>query len=256
MKSEELEINTSIPVQEQGEKASEMFSGVSLKESVKSLYSESADLFAGILKSRLDANGGPYRLLDMGSFKGDLIGGIKNRLNGIPKLDITGVDINAEALNQNDFVDHKVVSDVARMPFIDGDFDVAVARYVLPWNELKNQKVIIHEIARVINKFGVIQHAGADNLDTEKWQKVFHSIFDGSIEKLRRQVYYFASANELEEFMEEMGIKFERSQHRRIDSVSDVFIDKYGLNENESKRVIDALGDSNYIYQTTWIISK
>jgi ubiquinone/menaquinone biosynthesis C-methylase UbiE len=241
---------------EQGQFAQEIFAGKIDKPAIKELYSESAQLFAELIKNRLMPRDEPYELLDVGSFKGDLVDNVVSELGDSYKIKATGIDINGDALIQNTAVDRKVVGDISAMPFRDRQFDISEARYVMPWNVFEKQGDILKEISRVTKGFAIIQHAGADDVDTASWQGVMHNLLNGAVEKLKRKVCYFASAQELEGFMDKMGIKYERVQSRRVDHVSQVFIEKFNLNEVEAQKVISRLGAKDYIYQTTWVITK
>ena len=255
---EEIERNhdfTRLPIiQEQGEASKEVFSGLIEKPAIKELYSESATFFAEIIRSRLSPRDIPYEMLDVGSFKGDLVREVVRNLGGNYKVHTIGIDINENALAENSAVERKVVADVASMPFGDHSFDFSEARYVMPWNELEKQKEILREISRVSKRFAIIQHAGADNTDTVSWQTAIHGLLNGGVDKLKRQICYFASADEIENFMRDLGLTFNRVQNRRVENVSQVFIEKYKLNNEEATQAVSILSDKDYIYQTTWVI--
>jgi ubiquinone/menaquinone biosynthesis C-methylase UbiE len=250
------DITTSFPILEQGEMAQELFSGSVEKPAIKELYSESAGFFAEIIKSRLSPRDTPYEMLDVGSFKGDLVRNVITELGGEYKIKATGIDTNESALAENSAVERKVVADITSMPFDDCSFDFSEARYVLIWNELDKQKEILKEINRVSKNFAIIQHAGADNENTIDWQRAMHSLLKGGVDKLKRQVCYFSSADEIENVMRDSRIIFERVQNRRVENVSQVFIEKYRLNEIEAAQSVSILGNKDYIYQTTWIIGN
>lgn len=83
-----------------------------------------------------------------------------------------------------------------------------------------------------------------------------HTLLKGGVEKLFRQECYFSSGDEIEKWMTEAGIKFRKLQDRKIDTVSDVFIERFKLDEEDAKKTIEILGDKNYIFQTTWLICE
>lgn len=242
--------------QNMGEGSREVFSGVIEKIPLKLLYSESAKFFAELIKDNLSPRTEPYKLLDVGSFKGELLKNIIAELDNHYKLNTTGIDINEKALGENNILDNKVVADLAAMPFEDDSFDLSEARYVLVWNSPERQRDILREINRVSNELAIIQHAGADDLNTTVWQEKMHSLLHGGVEKLLRPESYFSSADEIEGWMKDLGIKFKRVQHRRVDKVSQVFIERYKLDKEGTNKTLQILGDKDYIFQTTWIIKK
>ncbi len=81
-------------------------------------------------------------------------------------------------------------------------------------------------------------------------------MLDGKeIPKLKRIDHYFSSRNEIEKWMQENKINFERLMERKIENLEDVFIERYNLNDGESLKTKEILGDKNYIIQTTWLIT-
>ncbi len=245
-----------LAAQDMGEAAQEMFSGKTHESSVGQLYAETAALFAEVIKNKLPPRDAPYEMLDVGSFKGDLVANVVKEVGDDYHFAITGIDVNGEALEQNQAVSTKVTADISAMPFADRQFDVTEARYVLVWNKPEKQEQILREINRVTSDFSILQHAGADNTDTSAWQHNIHALLSGGVPKLQRQECYFSSADEIEQWMTQNGIQFKRIQHRKVDKVSSVFIEKFKLSEEETRVTHQILGDKDYIYQTTWIIGE
>jgi ubiquinone/menaquinone biosynthesis C-methylase UbiE len=220
------------------------------------LYAETASYFARIIRNHLKPEEQPYQMLDVGTFKGELVSNVVKELGDSFHFHITGIDINEEALSVNTVVDDKIMADIAEMPFSEKSFDIAEARYVLSWNTLERQKLILREINRVSKRFAIVQHVGADRTGTEGWQKAMHTLMNGGVEKLSRQECYFSSGDEIEKIMTDSGIRFQNLQDRRVDNVSDIFIERYKLNKVEIRKMLDILGNKDYIYQTTWLIGE
>ncbi|PIQ91728.1 MAG: hypothetical protein COV70_02125 [Parcubacteria group bacterium CG11_big_fil_rev_8_21_14_0_20_39_22] len=245
-----------ISPQEMGTSATEVFSGKSERMAISELYAESAETFADIIRERIQPRDEPYTLADLGSFKGELLKNILQELGSQYSFIKTGVDLSEDALVSNSTVENKVAADISKLPFSDNSFDISTARYVLVWNDADRQKKIVNEINRITSNLGILQHAGADRENTKEWQGKMHSLLNGSIDKIARNKYYFSSANEVELWMNEQNIKFECNQDRRVDNVADVFIQRYQLSLEEAQKIIEKLGEKNYIYQTTWVIHK
>lgn len=67
-------------------------------------------------------------------------------------------------------------------------------------------------------------------------------------------VTFFSSGEDVERWMINNGINFERLMERKVEKVSNVFIERIALNESEAQIARDLLGDKDYIIQTTWLI--
>lgn len=236
-----------------GSHTSEVFAGKVESPALKEMYSESADFFVAIIKSRLDMGKGPYSLADLGSFRGELL---QNVLQKLPEkvFEPVVVGINRLALQEN-AAKRKVVADLERIPLGDHSVDIALVRYVLQLNNLEKQKEIVKEVARVIKKFAIIQHLGADNVDTGTWRsQVNNALSSSQIPKLTQQGRFYSSRDEVEQFMNEEHVSFERVQDRVVQHLSDVYISRYGLNAEEAVKVRELLGNKDFIAQTTWLL--
>lgn len=234
----------------QGLHAWKLFHGVSSNSTTKLLYSESASLFAKILRSNLSV--GSYTLLDMGSHRGELLEDLVSELNGYD-LNTIAVDLNEEDLATNG-AQTKIKSDLAHLPIENKSVDIDVARYVMAWNSIAKQKEIIKEIARVTKRIAIIQHQGADQNNPKALQNASKKLFDGSILSLEREEFYFSSSDEIETIFKDLDLNFEKIQSRRIDNLSDVYIEKYQIPQSDATKVKEILSGSDYIIQTTWVI--
>ncbi len=238
----------------QGEEGGRVFRGESASNTVKELYVQSAENFAEIIKGKIPAREEPYLLADLGGHKGELL---ENLLAILPEyhFDTVTVDVNEDALAENTATQMKIIGSLDHLPLGNASVDLAMARYVLPWNDEMGQRKILKEISRVVKSFAIVEHAGADNEEPAVWREHIEDLFDGEeVSKLKRGTNLFSSRKEVEQWMQEDGIKFERVAEKRVEKVSNVFIEKWVLDPEESQKTRDILGDKDYIIQTRWVI--
>lgn len=236
----------------QGVLAEKLFHGISNNKTIKLIYGESADLFSDVIREKFNPESGPYNLLDLGSHKGEFLQDFIKRL---PEYEFitTAVEFNDFDLEKN-IADNKVLSDVKEVSLEDKKFDITTSRYVLAWNSIENQKRIISEIKRLTKGIAVIQHQGADKNNPDELQKSSEELFNGAIPSLKRDEFYFSTETQLEDILKENDIKYEIIQSRKIEGLAEIFIEKYSLEDSDSKKVEDILKDSNYIVQTTFVL--
>jgi len=240
------------PIFDMGVKTSDIFRGKSESGSVKEIYGESARFFSDIIRSRFPADK-KYSLLDIGSAKGELL---SEMLEYLPEyeFDITATDTNSGVINENP-AKNKVVADAESLPVNDHDIDIVLMRYVLQFNSLNSQENILREIQRVTKGVSIIQHGGADNVDSNNWRNRVDQMFHSSeLLPLKRDGIFYSSQNEVESLMNKNNIHYERIQSRRIEGLSQAFIERYSLDNDQIELIKRMLGDKDYIMQTTWII--
>lgn len=218
---------------------------------MKLIYAESADLFAGLITNRLEK--GEYSLLDLGSHKGEFLEDLKSRLNGY-SFETVAVDVNESDLKENQ-ADKKIVADLTQIPIDDKSIDLTIARYAIAWNGIENQKRIIKEIGRVTKRMAVIQQQGSDPAHPCDLQAAANELFNGKIPELKRDCFYFSSADEIEGWFRESGLAFERIQHRKVDNISELYIEKYKLEGDAAQEVRNILTEADYLWQTAWVIT-
>jgi len=236
-----------------GADTSKVFSGKSENLTNIMMYRETADFFASEIRRRLPPRAEPYKLLDVGSFKGELMSDVLARLPEYT-FETTAVDVNSEAL-ENNSADFKINSGANNLPFENGSFDIVMVRYVLQWNVFDSQKNILSELERVVKGFIIIEHVGSDSIDTDGWRSKMDDVLDGvEIPVLKMDGYFFSSKDELEQWMRENSISFECLRNRKIDKASNVYIERYALSETESDTLRTILGDKDYFIQTDWVI--
>jgi len=241
------------PIPDMGAKTSDVFAGKGESETNREVYGETAKLFADQIRQRLPVRKEPYTIADIGSFQGELMNNIIQLLPEY-KFDTIAIDINEEALFKNTAV-KKIVAKAEDLPFKDGSVDVAIMRYVLQWNNAEKQQEILKEIVRTIKNFALIEHVGADTFETEKWRKRLDDLFDGQeVPKMKRGEHFFSSEDEVEKWMQQSNIAFDKLKDKRIENGMDVYIERYGLDEEDAKKSREIMGDKNYFIQTDWVI--
>jgi ubiquinone/menaquinone biosynthesis C-methylase UbiE len=249
---EKMENTTERTIDNQGEKAHDIFSGKVESEAVKKTYGESVQYFSELIKNQLAP--GNYGIADVGSFKGEFLNNLINKLPEY-KFNVVAIDRDEKALLDNENTDKKIVANLDRLPLQDKSVDVAIARYILVWNIFDKQEKIIKEISRVIKNFAIIQHSGSAEDNSDEWRKRISKLFDGQeIPKLKRETHFFPSSKEIEDMMDKENILYEKKQNRKIDDIAVVLKEKYGLTKDEYQRAKTIMGDMNYLIQSTWMI--
>lgn len=248
----EYNFNGRKEVQNMGENTSKAFSGKAESRAVQDLYNETPKIFSNEIKKRLMPDR-QYTIADIGSFKGELL---KQICDMLPEYKLKGIamDINKKILKENNFK-LRIASKAEEMPFNDRSIDVEIMRYVLQWNYPKNQKMILKEISRTIKEFALVEHAGADNENSKEWRKKHDKLYNGEeISKLKRGEHYFSSRDEIETWMKDENISFERIGEKRISGAEEVFTERFGLDANNKSKVKEILKDKGFFIKTTWII--
>ncbi len=111
------------------------------------------------------------------------------------------------------------------------------------------------ELSRITKGIALREHVGLDIVETDEWRKRFDDLYDGQeVSKMKRMGYFFSSCDELESFMREFGIAFERLRDRVIKNGADIYIERYALNDEEIKKTRGILGDKNFFRQTDWVL--
>ena len=235
----------------QGDKASEVFSGNGRGNAVKLFYAESADLFAYVIKENIKP--GNYTLADLGGHKGEFLSQIINKLPDY-SFDSVVVDVTEDNVgSQTQF--RKIQRDIRNTGFLDKSIDFVIMRYVLAWNAFVDQKSILEEISRICRCICIIQHQGADSLDPKPLQTAAEKIFNGEvISKLKRDNGFFTESRIIEKWMGEIGINYTKIQERRIETLSELFIEKFDLSDEESQKVRNALASCDYMMQSCYVL--
>jgi ubiquinone/menaquinone biosynthesis C-methylase UbiE len=235
----------------QGAQTSRVFNGQGESAASRLMYNESTKLFSELIRQRLTSCS--YSIADFGSFKGEFLSSLLAELKEY-SFQSTGIDINASALAENTTVDRRIASDVASTPLQANSMDVSICRYVLMWNTFDKQKKILDELVRTTRSIVIVQNACADNVNTDVWRHNFSKLFDGQMSKLNREDYFFASRQEIETYLTEQGVRFERVQERRVENILDIFKERFGLDNAEYETGKKLLGNMNYLIQNSWVI--
>ena len=242
--------------QNMGEAASDIFAGKSEEsEAIQKIYNKSPLIYAEIIRRYLPAISKLYKLVDLGSHKGELV---KTLLFRLPeyKFQVIALDTDEDSLSENKNVDYKIVADAEKIPLADKSVDLVIARYILQWNSLEKQKRILSEIKRIVSNIAIVEHVGADNQYPDVWRERINDLFDGEeVPKLKRKNYYFSSRDEIERWMSEAGIKFERILDEVVQNGVGIFTKRYNLSEKEVEKVRKVLAEKDYICHTVWVIN-
>lgn len=239
----------------QGEKTSLAFHGEGPSKTIQELYGESAKYFSDIIRTKILDKATEHTLIDFGCHRGELLSDVLNQLKDY-HFHTIGVDTDIN-LQENNIVQEKIPANLTNIPLGNGTVECGVMRYVLQWNNLENQKKILQEISRVVDNFVIVQHAGADNTNPVDWRIKFDEMFNGEeVKKLKRNGCFFSSKEEVEKMLEESEINFEVLSTKQIEKVSNVFIEKFALSEQEAETVKRILNDKDYIVQTTWLLKS
>lgn len=233
----------------QGNNSKIMFHGKGKAAPAYEFYAKSASLFADIIRRNLSC--GKYRLLDFGGHRGELLGDI---LSLLPEynLDSTIID-KVEGIDSNVRA-NKIVGDIINNPVSDKDADIVIMRYVFPWDKYENQKLILKEVKRVCRGIAIIQHQGAPDSNPKPLQDASLKLWSGVIPVLKRDNGFFTEASQIEKWMKDLEINFDKIEEKYIENVSDLFSEKFDLNDAETKLAKEILNGCDGITVTTWLI--
>lgn len=233
----------------QGLKASEVFSGKGQSGASKLFYNESADLFAGVIRKNFQP--GQYSLADLGGHKGEFLNELLTKL---PEYKFKSIIIDQESGLIPELKADKIVGNIKNTALPDKSIDLVILRYVLAWDTLEDQKLILAEIARICKGITIIQHQGADSSNPEPLQKALARLFSGEIPDLKREEGFFTESKQIENWLNELGVNYEKIQERKIEPVSDLFIDKFGLIVSEQDWVKNVFSNCDYTNQSTFVL--
>ena len=125
----------------------------------------------------------------------------------------------------------------------------------MQWNNPEKQKEILGELARTIGKFALVEHGGAPSEQAEDYRTRWERIYSGNeVPKMKRTGHFFSSANEVEQWMKERGIRFERLKEKRIDQMSTTYEQRYNLSGEELQKVREIIGNDDFYILTDWVI--
>jgi len=237
---------------EQGENSSDVFGGANKTKTTVEIYGQSPEFFANIIRQKLNPDK-EYNLADLGSFDGKLL---ENVLKLLPEYKFRTFGIDREQnLKNNHSAQEKIAAEIDWIPLSDKSMDIVLGRYILVWNDPEKQKRILKEIGRITRGFAIVQSAGSDTEGSDAWREKFNHLFSGKdVPKLHRVGHFFSSRDEVEGWMKEQNIQFERIQDRKVNEFSNVFCEKYNLDDAECAMTKKILDDKDFTVQNTWII--
>ncbi len=234
----------------QGTNAEKVFHGQAKSPASQMFYAESAPLFSRIIKENLKP--GSYTLVDLGGHKGEFLSELSKSLPEysfesviVDKID--GLDSHVSA--------KKVVANIINSPLTDKSADIVILRYVLPWDSFENQKLILGEANRLCKKLCIIQHQGADSADPIPMQQAALKLFAGNPPRLKRENGFFTESKQIEKWMDELQMPYRKIQERKVETLSETFVEKFELTEEEANIVRGVLKGCDYIMQTTWVLN-
>jgi ubiquinone/menaquinone biosynthesis C-methylase UbiE len=234
----------------QGTNAEKIFHGQASSRASQMFYSESAPLFAKIIKENLEP--GTYSLVDLGGHKGEFLSELSKSL---PEYNFESIIVDKmDGLDQNVSA-QKIVGDIINAPLLDKSADIVILRYVLPWDSFENQKLILNEVKRLCKKLCIIQHQGADSADPIPMQQAALKLFAGNPPRLKRENGFFTESKQVEKWMDELHMPYKKVQERKVETLSEIFLEKFELNEQAASIVKNVLSGCDYIMQTTWVLN-
>jgi len=233
----------------QGKNASPLFKGMSQSREATLFYGESVDLFAQIVKKNFVP--GTYTLADLGGNKGEFLSKVTEKLPEYSfKSYVVDVNLGIEiGLNAE-----KIDGNILENKFEDKSIDIVFLRYALSWNPFDKQKDVLKEVSRICKGVTIIQHQGYNDVQISEQDKVFSKIFDGRIPEIARNDYFPTNLSQVEKWMSELGLRFSRVQNRKVENISNLFIEKYRLNEKDAQLIKDILSGCDYLMQTCWVL--
>lgn len=234
----------------QGENSEKTFHGIGSVGAIKLFYGESASLFAKIIRANYKP--GKYTLADLGGHKGELLADI---LKELPEYEFDAIIIDRVAgLDDKNIKTRKIVGNIINSEIANKSIDIVIMRYVLPWDAYDKQKLIIQETQRICRGITIIQHQGAPDDNPRLLQEASLKLWSGIVPVLKRDYGFFTEAKKVEKWMDELNIKYEKIDQKYIETLSEMFIEKFKLNENDANKTIELLKGCDGITITTWLL--
>jgi len=233
----------------QGINAEKIFHGQAKSPASQLFYAESAPLFSKIIRENLKP--GTYSLVDLGGHRGEFLSELSKDLPEF-NFESTVVD-KVDGLDPN-FSAKKITANIINIPLSDKSADIVILRYVLPWDSFDNQKLILNEAKRLCKQLCIIQHQGADSVDPGPMQQAALRLFGGNPPRLKRDNGFFTESKQVEKWMDELHMPYKKIQERKVETLSETFVEKFELNDQEADMVREVLRGCDYIMQTTWVL--
>lgn len=237
----------------QGETTSAPFSGEGRSTTIQQAYGESAKLFSEIITNRVKDKDVEHSFADFGCHKGELLKNVLDLLKDY-RFYTVGVDVAAN-LQDNTVATEKVPCNLTNIPLESKSVEFGMMRYVLQWNTITEQEKILNEVLRVVSDFVIVQHVGPGNESPDSWRERLDELFTGvQVPKMKRDKGFMSSEGEIERIFVNNEIKYEKIDSKRLENLSNIFIERFNLSEDESVTVRNILADKDYMIRTTWVI--
>ena len=233
----------------QGSKSIDVFHGRSESVAIQAFYKDSVPLFTKLIRKNVKP--GKYSLADLGGHKGELLSEL---ISALPEYDFQSVIIDKVSGLEPGIKIEKINHDIIGNPLPDKSTDLVIMRYVLPWDAYENQKLILNEVKRVCRNMAIIQHQGAPSDNPKPLQEASKVLWSGAVPTLKRDYGFFTESSQIEKWMNELGMNFEKIEERYVETLSEMFIEKFSLSAEEAEMTKKILDGCDGITITTWVI--
>jgi hypothetical protein len=234
---------------DQGANSIDVFHGRSQSNAIQAFYKDSVPLYAGIIRKNLSP--GKYSVADYGGHKGELLSELVSTL---PEYDFQPIIVDKVNGLEPGLNFKKIVGDIIGNSLPDKSIDLVIMRYVLPWDAFDNQKLILNEVKRVCKEFAIIQHQGAPSDNPTPLQNASKKLWSGVILTLKRDYGFFTESSQIEKWMQELGMNYDKVEERYVTTLSEMFIEKFNLSQVDADMTKNILNGCDGITITTWII--
>ncbi|MEI6238541.1 MAG: class I SAM-dependent methyltransferase [bacterium] len=236
-------------INNQGTNSVDIFHGRGKSGAIQSFYKDSVPLYAKFIRENLKP--GKYSVADFGGHKGELLSEL---ISSLPEYEFQAIILDkVEGLEQGANF-KKIVGDIIGNSLPNKSVDIVIMRYVLPWDAYENQKLILNEVKKVCKNFAIIQHQGAPSDNPEPLQKASKVLWSGVVPTLKRDYGFFTESSQIEKWMHELGMNSEKVEEKYVEKLSDMFIEKFGLNTEEADMTKKILNGCDGITITTWVV--
>ncbi|MFA6601666.1 MAG: class I SAM-dependent methyltransferase [Candidatus Paceibacterota bacterium] len=236
-------------INEQGANSIDVFHGRSQSYVIQAFYKDSVPLYAGLIRKNLKP--GRYSVADFGGHKGELL---SEFISALPEYQFEPIILDKVEGLETSLNFKKIVGDIIGNSLPNKSVDIVIMRYVLPWDAYENQKLILNEVKRVCKNLAIIQHQGAPSDNPKPLQEATKVLWGGTIPTLKRDHGFFTESSQVEKWMVELGMNFEKVEEKYIETLSEMFIEKFKLNESEADQTKKILNGCDGITITTWVV--
>jgi SAM-dependent methyltransferase len=162
------------------------------------------------------------------------------------KFTFTNLDQSEELLDQDVISQSKILGKI--QDFNSGkQFDLILLRYVLHYNGLSSQRVILEKINKLLKDDGlfILHHCGSVN---KEHQQKLNALFGSDVvsSKLARRDSYWSTWDEVETLLKEAGFNTNTLEHYTI-PVGDLYKQRYDLNDQEEAKLHEFLGSQDFV---------